>query len=904
MLLKIIGNVATSPLRQQVSEFLNSINTNRGCSLARAIALSSLTTTCILGLSQLGLLQSAELKAFDLLAQLTATDHRSNALPKDLNKATAAENIVPKEPNQRITIVSITEEDIQTQNQWPISDQVFANLLSQLQEDNPAVIGLDIYRDIPHEPGTLALAKQLQRNNVVAVNKLGFEGEGEVPSPPGFPDSRAGFADFVIDADGTVRRHFMFAALGDIELHSFSLRLAQQFLRQKGLITKAEPDAIALGNVRISPIEPNTGGYHNIGAEGYQALIRYRPLSGVARQLSLTQVLSGDYERDDIAGKIVIIGTTAASQQDIFQTPFSATTYSNLRTPGVIIHAQLTHQLLSAALDGQSVLTAWPQWAELIWAALCGLTGGLVVWRFSYPSTIAGLTAAGIAGISAVTGLLFAYGVWIPIALPLAAFAGTGASLIVYKEFRKTFYDSITGLPNRALFTQELQQRLKQQPHQPVAVILLDIDGFKLFNESFGLRSGDRLLQTIAKKLKQNLPSKVKLARIAGDEFVVLLKQAKDTAARQDTAAISIEARATSIAKQLSQTLSTPIDINRQKVFPSVSTGIAISSCIENRKGRIAPIHQTLLTSRHSDFAANAEDLLRDAQTAISKAKSKGRGRCETFSPEMRTKLSNRIWIEADLRDAIERQELLLYYQPLVCLKTMKLAGFEALIRWQHPVKGMIPPGEFISVAEDTGLIIPIGQWVLEVACKQAQKWRMQFPQTLPFISVNLSGRQFSQQDLVQQIDRILTETQLERSALKLELTESVVMDDVEASISILLQLKALQLKLGIDDFGTGYSSLSYLHRFPIDTLKVDRSFVMEVETPGGTAELVKTIVALGHNLGMNVVAEGIEERSQVQILRALSCEYGQGYFFAKPLPVEAAEDLLANHIDWNQRIQ
>ena len=209
----------------------------------------------------------------------------------------------------------------------------------------------------------------------------------------------------------------------------------------------------------------------------------------------------------------------------------------------------------------------------------------------------------------------------------------------------------------------------------------------------------------------------------------------------------------------------------------------------------------------------------------------------------------------------------------------------------------------FISVAEDTGLTIPVGQRVLEVACAQAQARREQFPEQSPFMSVNLSGRQFPQQDLVQQIDRVLIETRLERSALKLELTESVVMDDVKASIDVLLQLKALQLQLGIDDFGTGYSSLSYLHRFPIDTLKVDRSFVMEMESLGGTEELVKTIIALGHNLSMNVVAEGIETESQAQKLQALRCEYGQGYLFARPLTVQAAEDVLKNLPDWQRHM-
>ena len=897
MLSNLIGKLAASPLKQQAGVFLSSINTRRDCSLTSAIALSTLTTTCIIGLSQIGLLQGAELRAFDLLVHLSTIASHNNALNK--TNLTASDR-----PTSRITIVAIAEEDIQAQHQWPLSDAVFADLLAQLQKDKPAVIGLDIYRDIPHKPGTEALAQQLQKANVVAVNQLGVDGESEVPPPPNFPADRVGFTDVVVDGDGTVRRHFMFAALGNIELYSFSLRLAQQFLAQKNILTKAEPDAIALGNARIKPIEPNTGGYHNIDTEGYQTLIRYQPTSAIAQQLSLMQVLSDDYDASLIAEKIVIIGTTATSLQDIFQTPLSARAQEESHTPGVVIQAQLTHQLLSAALDGTSLIGTWPQWTELCWAALCGLSGGIIIWRFSHPRPIVSFTFAGIASICTVTGLLFLINhIWIPVALPLAAFAGAGASLVIYKEFRKTFYDSITRLPNRALFTQELQQRLKQSK-QPVAVILLDIDGFKLFNESFGLRSGDRLLQVTAKKLRRNLPGQAKAARIAGDEFVVLLESPTHRSARKATNrpanAQTIEAYAISVAKQLAKQLSVPVDINRQKVFPSISTGIALSSHAQDTKDSVKET-DTSLTVCRATRTINAEDLLRDAQTAISKAKSKGRGRCEAFRSDMRAKLSNRIWIEADLRNAIEQQELRLHYQPLVCLKTMRIAGFEALIRWQHPVRGTISPGEFIPVAEETGLIIPIGQWVLEVACAQAQQWRMQFPDAPPFISVNLSSRQFAQQDLVQQIDRILTSTRLERSALKLELTESVVMDDVEASIDILLQLKALQLKLGIDDFGTGYSSLSYLHRFPIDTLKVDRSFVIEMEAENGTAELVKTIIALGHNLGMNVVAEGIEEASQAQKLKALSCEYGQGYLFAKPVPVEEAEALLTNRTEWSQ---
>ena len=898
---KVLGKLKLSPLKQQTIALFSS-DRNRDCSLLRAIALSSITSACTIIIAQLGLLQSAELKAFDLLTQLTAQPVNIIQPPKTQSARAAA-----SATDQRIVIISITEEDIQAQNQWPLSDQIFADLLSQLQQQNPAVIGLDIYRDIPHEPGTQALAKQLQKDNVITISKLDDIGQVGIPSPLQVPEDQVGFADLVVDPDSRIRRHFLFAALDTQEFYSLSLRLAQKFLAQQGLDTYAEPDAIVTGNNRIEPIQSNTGGYQNIGTGGYQTLIRYSPPSTVAQQISLSQVLSGDFDPNSIADKIVIIGTTAPSQKDLFYTPFSANNQGDMFTAGVVIHAQLTSQLLSAALDDRALLSALPQWSEFFGVVLCGISGGLIIWRFSRPHIIAALTFAGITGISAIAGLLFAGGVWIPLALPLVTFLSTGASLSVYKEFRKTFYDSITGLPNRALFTQELQKRLKRQPEQPATIILLDIDGFKLFNESFGLRSGDLLLQSMAKRLKQNLPAAAKPARIAGDEFVVLLKL--DTRNPSDK---TVKEQVIATAKWLSQSLSQPLNINGQKVFPSVTTGIAISDrasigtkncldkkdCLDTQKRTSAK--QPFLAQLTCP-AIDAEDLLRDAQTAISRAKSKGRGRCEVFSPDMRVRLSNRIWIEADLREALKQKNLLLYYQPLVCLKTMRLAGFEALIRWQHPTRGMISPGEFIPVAEDTGLIIPIGQWVLEVACAQAQRWRKQFPDFPPFISVNLSGRQFSQQDLVQQIDRILTETQLERSALKLELTESVVMDDVEASIDILLQLKSLQLQLGIDDFGTGYSSLSYLHRFPIDTLKVDRSFVMEMESPSGTAELVKTIIALGHNLGMNVVAEGIETESQARRLQALQCEYGQGYLFAKPLPTQAAEDLLSHPINWDK---
>lgn len=825
------------------------VSHRRECSLWQAIALSSATATLLLALAQLGLFQASELNAFDLFTRLTAQSDL-------LASAHAAQH--------QVVVVAITEADIQAQKQWPLSDQVFAQVLSKLQQHSPQVIGLDIYRDIPHEPGTEALAAQLQRQNVVTIMKLDEVGAVEVPSPFKVPESRVGFNDFVIDPDGVVRRNFMFAALGDQQLYSFSLRLVEKFLTRQGMAITPESDALKVGDTRFQRIEADAGGYQNIDATGYQTLVRYFSPAEVARQLSLTQLLSGEFDPRWIEGKVVLIGTTAPSQKDLFYTPFSAVAADQLLVSGVALHAQMTRQMLSAVLDRRSLLSVWPQWGEVIWVYLWGFGGGLLAWRFADLRAVALSTAAGLVGLAAITWILFTQAVWVPWILPMAAFSLTVAGLMAYKEFRKAFYDAVTQLPNRARLTQVLQKLQKRQPDQAVAVILLGIDRFRAFNETFGLQVGDHLLQMTAKRLQQSSPPTAVIARVAGDEFVVLL-------------GIGYAECAIALAKVLNQQVSEPIELGSQRLFPTVSAGIAFSA-----------------SDPRTDYVLSAEDLLRDAQTAMSRAKAKGRGRCELFAADMRTQLSHRLWLEADLREALDRQEFLLYYQPIICLKTMTLAGFEALIRWQHPDKGMVQPSAFIPIAEDTGLIIPIGQWVLEVACRQAQRWHQQFPGKIPFMSVNLSGRQFAQPGLVAQIDHILGETGLTPGSLRLELTESVVMDDVEASIEVLLQLKALRLRLGIDDFGTGYSSLSYLHRFPIDTLKIDRSFVTEMTAPGGTAELVKTIISLGHNLGMDVVAEGIESADQVKQLQGLQCEYGQGYLFDRPLSSPAAESLLA----------
>jgi EAL domain-containing protein (putative c-di-GMP-specific phosphodiesterase class I) len=309
------------------------------------------------------------------------------------------------------------------------------------------------------------------------------------------------------------------------------------------------------------------------------------------------------------------------------------------------------------------------------------------------------------------------------------------------------------------------------------------------------------------------------------------------------------------------------------------------------------------------------EDILRDADIAMYRAKAQGKARCVVFNKTMHRHAVNRLQLETDLRRAISRQELRLYYQPIVSLATGQISGFEALVRWQHPTRGLVSPAEFIPVAEETGLILPIGEWVLREACMRAKKWQLAFPNQKPLtISVNLSGRQFVQPDLIDKIDQILRETGVERQSLKLEITESAVMENAELAvreaqgenaIAILEHLRSLGVQLGIDDFGTGYSSLSRLYRFPINTLKIDQSFIkrMDVGSEGQQStphcKIVKAIVTLAHNLGLDVTAEGIETPEQLAELRKLGCESGQGYFFSRPLDAVKAEALIAAQPQW-----
>ena len=430
-------------------------------------------------------------------------------------------------------------------------------------------------------------------------------------------------------------------------------------------------------------------------------------------------------------------------------------------------------------------------------------------------------------------------------------------------------HDSLTGLPNRALFMDRLEQELKRTRTQQgylFAVLFLDLDRFKIVNDSMGHLVGDKLLVEIARRIEECVRTTDTVARLGGDEFTILLEN------------ISNLEVATKIAEKIDKTLAIPFSLEGYELFTSASIGIALST-----QGYEKP-----------------EDILRDADLTMYSAKERGKARYEVFDRSMHTKAIERLHIENDLRRGIEREEFVVHYQPITSLSTGKITGFEALARWHHPTKGFISPGDFIPIAEETGLIIPLGNWLLEESCRQLKVWQLKYPEHSALkISVNLSGKQLKEPSLIGQIDHILVKTQLRATSLKLEITESVLMENIEQAAQTLLALRERKIQLSIDDFGTGYSSLSYLHRFPVDTLKIDRSFINEIQSGQENSAIVKTIVTLAHMLNMDVIAEGIETTSQLDRLKILKCEHGQGFYFSKPLSKEDAERLIASSPQW-----
>ena len=429
------------------------------------------------------------------------------------------------------------------------------------------------------------------------------------------------------------------------------------------------------------------------------------------------------------------------------------------------------------------------------------------------------------------------------------------------------FYDPLTRLPNRALLMKRLQEALDEHQSNPdnqFAVFYLDCDRFKIVNDSLGHQAGDELLIAISDRLKSVLRREDLLVRLGGDEFVILIDRLTET--RSDT----------QLAERILNSFTLPFNVRERDIFISFSIGIVIECSTYN----------------------DPEELLRDADTAMYQAKASGKDQYQIFEPSMYEAVRHRLQLETDLRKAIQHQEFVLHYQPIVELGTGIIIGAEALIRWHHPAQGLISPEQFIPIAEETGFILKLGHWALQEACHQLGEWQKQHVVDPSFsISVNVSAWQFAQSDFIKQIDAVLAETQLDSQCLKLEITETVIMKNLASAAEVICNLHERSIQISIDDFGTGYSSLSYLHSFPVDTLKIDRSFIQRLHKTESNLGLLTAIVQIAKTMGMNLIAEGIETKEQLMQLKLLGCQFGQGYLFSKPLLSEEIADFLSNSL-------
>jgi diguanylate cyclase (GGDEF)-like protein/PAS domain S-box-containing protein len=423
-------------------------------------------------------------------------------------------------------------------------------------------------------------------------------------------------------------------------------------------------------------------------------------------------------------------------------------------------------------------------------------------------------------------------------------------------------HDSLTGLPNRASFYDRVElalERARGRTSTPFAVLFMDLDRFKLINDSFGHAAGDRLLVDIAHRLRRAVRPGDTVARLGGDEFTVLIPDIRG------------EEEAVSVAQRINDALSNPFRIGDDEVYTTASTGIAIGS------------------ARYE----SPDEVLRDADIAMYQAKAEGRARHFVYDKSMHGMVLSQLHLENDLRRALERREFILHYQPIVEIETGRIIACEALLRWQHLDRGLLPPGEFLTLAEETGLIVPIGEWVMRTACRQARQWLESLGDRSPAVSLNLFSRQFSRAELVEYIETVLHDAKLPPDRLQLEITESAVIDMPELAIEVLQRLRNLGVTVHLDDFGTGYSSLAYLQRFAVDVLKIDQGFIHQLGSDGGGVDIVQTIVALARNLGMEALAEGIETTEQLAVVRELGCNYAQGFLLSKPLPPEELADVL-----------
>ncbi len=829
-----------------------------------------------LALRMTGLLQGLEWGALDLFFRWRPTE--------------------PQDP--RIVVVEIDEPDINYVGTWPIPDVVLAEVVEKIQKQQPRAIGIDIYRDMPVEPGHDKLVQVFESTpNVIGVKKILGDTYGEPVAPPPTLKQLGQVAavDMVSDDDGKIRRAIL--SIGDIDqkiIYSLGSRLALIYLEAEGITLKRHPtkkDAFLLGRGVFFRLTKNDGAYVGADTGGYQIMHNFRksckiksPKCDMFYTVSLRDILAEQIEADALRDRIVLIGSTADSLKDSFFTSLNGSTEGG-RTPGVMIHAQLTSEIISAAIDGRGLIRVWSEPVEWLWICIWSAIGATLTWSLLGRKweVVSIFLVGGSLGLGSFVAFLANW--WIPVVPSLITFFGSSVIIIGYIGYTErersqaqlrfnALHDGLTGLPNRRCLIERLSTAIahaKENKNYLFAILFLDLDRFKLINDGLGHRTGDELLIAAAGRLSESLNSRDTVARLGGDEFIILLEDIHDIT------------HANQVAERIHQQLKSPFYLNGHEVFTSTSIGVVLSTM----------------------DCQQPEEWLAAADVAMYRAKARGKGFSEVFDASMQADVMAELKLEEDIRQGIDREEFELYYQPIVLTAANELAGFEALVRWNHPERGFVSPGQFIPLAEETGLIVPLGWWILRTACSQLYQWHQTFPDQASLkVSVNLSGKQFVQTDLVEKIAAILAETGLNPLTLKLEITEGVVMEDAEMAIKMLQDIKKLGITLSIDDFGTGYSSLSYLHQFPVDTLKVDRSFVNGVESDREKLEIARTIIQLAHSLAMDAIAEGVETFEQVEVLKQLECEYIQGYFFSQPVNVKSVSEILLNSNIFKQKIE
>jgi diguanylate cyclase (GGDEF)-like protein len=809
----------------------------------RSILIATLVAaTLITGAKKLGALQRFELFIFDSLVRLLGDD----------------------EQDSRIVIVGITERDIQKYGH-PLSDQKVADILDVIQRHRPKVVGLDIYRKTTHPPGRTLLDEQLAVENVIGIMNVGNNPYADaVPPPDKVPWERIGFNDLSVDPDGVIRRGLLFVNSSDRPYYSFALRAALAYLPNQDNTFRYDEHSLYLNAQPIPRLNSWSGGYEKLDSRGFQTLLRFRSQAEPAIQISIDDLFTGHFNTAQLEGKIVLIGSVAPSLKDEFYTPYSANRDYRFTMSGVVIHAQIISQLLDIAEGRPAQYHFLSVWAELLWLVAWASLTSLITWKIRSPGTLVAAIFTFILILFGLGWLSLAELIWLPIFEPLVGILIAGGMVIAQKSIYRSTYDSLTDLPGREVFLLHIQRALNAQKSAPVIVAFLDIDRFQIINKSLGHFAGDRVLIVITQRLRKMLGEHAQIARVGGDEFAILFHN-------------SSQAEVKTLLDEMRKLLSSPLMLGKHRLSITASVGLAITQ---------------------ANFGQTPDELLRDAHTAMYRAKALKEAQYQVFSNDMREEAVARLDLESDLIKALEDQEFSLFYQPIVNIKTGVIAGFEALVRWRQEKRGLIAPSDFIPVVEETGMIIPLGEWILKTACQQIKSWNEQFPDLQLKMSVNLSRRQFDQTDLVPKVQTILAQLDLPGHLLQLEITESMIMRDVEAAHKLMLNLKALGIQLAIDDFGTGYSSLSYLHRFPTDTLKIDRSFVSSMEQSSEDREIVQTIISLGQKLHMNLVAEGISSFEQLILLRDADCHYGQGFYFSKPVPADKAVMLLKEEGD------